>query len=184
MRNQSIDFDEIYLTIRPKIYFLIARYIGEFEAEDLTQEVFIKVYKKLKSFKGKSKISTWIYRIAVNAALDRIRSNSVRQNRHISLDSLISENFHTSQEFHFHSGILSAEQKIIKKEMGQIIRDQIEQLPDKYKSVFILSEMENRKNKDIAESLGISVSNVKIRIHRAKKMLGNMLRENSDLFAS
>lgn len=86
MTTDADDFQAIHDEYRPKIVRYLSRLVGESEAEDLGQEVFIKVGKALQGFQGKSSLSTWIYRIATNAALDRLRSrSSLRRLRWINL---------------------------------------------------------------------------------------------------
>jgi DNA-directed RNA polymerase specialized sigma24 family protein len=79
MDEAILSFDEIHEAYRPKIRRYLARMVGEDEAEDLTQEVFVKIHRALNGFKGDSKLSTWIYRIATNAALDKLRSPSFQR---------------------------------------------------------------------------------------------------------
>lgn len=73
------EFQNIYTTYQPKVLRHMQRMVGECEAEDLTQEVFVKVNQGLKSFRGEAQLSTWIYRIATNTALDRLRSPSYQR---------------------------------------------------------------------------------------------------------
>ena len=73
----ELEFEEIYTDFRPKVQRYLTRMVGEHEAEDLTQEVFIKISRALDAFRGESQLSTWVYRIATNAALDRLRASSV-----------------------------------------------------------------------------------------------------------
>lgn len=86
------DFETIFKSYKPKIHRYITRLIGACEAEDLTQEVFVKISQGLQNFNQKSQISTWIYRIATNAAIDRLRSASFKQAKNIiPEDELIAE---------------------------------------------------------------------------------------------
>ncbi len=78
METTQSEFQEIYDAFQPKILRYLTRMLGSHEAEDLTQEVFLKVDKALGSFKGESRLSTWIYRIATNAALERVMNFSKR----------------------------------------------------------------------------------------------------------
>ncbi|MBI3786920.1 MAG: sigma-70 family RNA polymerase sigma factor [Ignavibacteriales bacterium] len=73
------NFQDLHHTFRPRILRYMRRLVGEEEAEDLTQEVFLKVSQSLSDFKGKSRLSTWIYRIAANAAVDRLRMPSYKR---------------------------------------------------------------------------------------------------------
>lgn len=75
----EIDFEKVYEEFHPKIVRYLSRLIGDDEAEDISQEVFEKVNRALEGFEGRSKLSTWIYRIATNAALDRFRSTAFKR---------------------------------------------------------------------------------------------------------
>src|SRR3989337_1746469 len=79
MRSAMLEFEQIHAAFRARIHRYLLRMVGEYEAEDLTQEVFVKVSQALKTFRGESELSTWIYRIATNAALDRLRSPSFQR---------------------------------------------------------------------------------------------------------
>src|SRR3970040_1921946 len=79
MSCDEVEFETIYAAFRPKIHLYLIRMVGEFEAEDLTQEVFVRVNQSLKTFRGESELSTWIYRIATNAAVDKMRSPSFQR---------------------------------------------------------------------------------------------------------
>jgi RNA polymerase sigma-70 factor (ECF subfamily) len=77
MEACALEFQKIYDTYQPKILRYLTRMVGESDAEDLTQDVFVKVNKALGDFRGESKVSTWLYRIATNVAMDRMRSPSI-----------------------------------------------------------------------------------------------------------
>ena len=164
-----MNFQEIYTEFHPKILYYVSKLTGSHEAEDISQEVFEKVNRRLDSFKGESKLSTWIFRIATNTALDKLRSSSYKHSfKHKSLeDSAVKEdrNVWSSQtETHI-------EKKLIRKEMSECVREYIDRLPPDYRTVLILSELEGFKNKEIAEILQISLDNVKVRLHRARTSL-------------
>src|SRR5574342_539452 len=82
MSGSGFELQEIYDAFQPRILRYLTRLVGQFEAEDLTQEVFVKAGQALGSFRGESQLSTWIYRIATNAALDRLRSRSFQHTAH------------------------------------------------------------------------------------------------------
>ena len=186
--NREIDFEEVYEEFQPKILHYLSRLAGPNEAEDLAQEVFEKVSGCLEGFKGESRLSTWLYRIATNTALDRLRSSSFRRtSEHTTLEDsaeVEDRDVWTGQRRASH------DQGLIRKEMGECIRRFIEKLSPDYKSVIVLSELEGFKDKEIADILQVSLDTVKIRLHRARASLKKELdggcsfyRNEQDIFA-
>ncbi len=167
----KIDFMEIYEKFQPKILYYISRMTGLDEAEDITQEVFDKVSRALESFKGESKLSTWIYRIATNTALDRLRSTTFK---HASDQKALEDSVEDRHVWTGHTKT-SIDQKIVRKEMSACVWEYIEKLPPDYRTVIVLSEFEGFKNREIADILQISLDAAKIRLHRARASLKNEL---------
>jgi RNA polymerase sigma-70 factor (ECF subfamily) len=172
--SNDLDFHRIYRTFHPKIVRYLAHVVGRRDAEDLTQEVFVKVSQALKTFRGESRLSTWIYRIATNAALDKLRSPSFRQKGQKSL----SEESSTKGEIEIMDkdawtgeDTPSVETSIIQKEMNECIRGIVERLPENYRTVVVLGELEEFRDEEIAEILGVSIHTAKIRLHRARARL-------------
>jgi RNA polymerase sigma-70 factor (ECF subfamily) len=162
----------------------VARLLGEAEAEDVTQDVFIKVNGALKDFRGESSFSTWIYRIATNTALDRLRSPSYQRAAPLELAEEIFEGERAGGD----CGVVlapekkaSVEKQFIRDEMNGCIWGYIEKLPESYRTVLVLSEHKGLKNNEIAEVLGITLETVKIRLHRAKAKLKEALEANCEL---
>jgi RNA polymerase sigma-70 factor (ECF subfamily) len=171
MTDGALEFQPIYDAFRPKIHRYLARMTGEDEADDLTQEVFIKVSRGLKSFRGKSKLSSWIYRIATNVAIDKLRDKSLR-------NTDVVNGLYGSAEEETKWAVeqsASVEQAVIKKEMNNCIRDIVESLPENYRVTLSLSELEGFSNREIAEITGTSLEAVKIRLHRARRELKKKL---------
>jgi RNA polymerase sigma-70 factor (ECF subfamily) len=171
------EFQNIYELFHEKIRRYLARMLNENEAEDLTQEVFIRVNQGLKDFRGASKLSTWIYRIATNTALDKLRSPSFQR---LTQEMLLidSEGREEDKYIQLRGSVSSIDQLLIRKEMNACIRNVIKKLPEDYRTVILLSELEEFKNHEIAQILQISLDTVKIRLHRArektKKELDNL----------
>lgn len=176
MDNIGLEFQAVYDEYQPRILHYLTNLIGENEAEDLTQEVFVKVSKSLENFRGDSKFSTWLYRIATNTAIDKTRSSSFKQEIEISdsedLDEVEQQASLMGEE------TLSSEQYIMKKEMVQCFIDYVKNLPVNYRSVVVLSELEGLTNNEIAEILGLSLNVVKIRLHRGKTKLIQELKSH------
>jgi RNA polymerase sigma-70 factor (ECF subfamily) len=185
MPCKGLDFQEIYTSFQPKIFGYLSRMLDENEAEDLTQEVFVKVDKALKEFRGEAQLSTWIYRIATNAALDRLRSSSFRQRARECVQSDSSDQTMAEPEdkdIWTGEQRKSVDQQLIRKEMNSCIREYIDQLPEDYRAVLVLSEVEGFKNREIVEILGVSLDTVKIRLHRAKAKLKESLGSHCNFY--
>lgn len=172
--NGINDFDLIYTEYQPRIYRYLTQLVGEKEAEDLTQEVFIRVGRALESFSNQAKISTWIYQIATNSAIDKMRSPSFKM-RNLAIYS--GEEVQPANQF-CSDAPPTTEEQLIRKEMNECIQAYVDFLPENYRAVLVLSEMEGFKNSEIADILGISLSTVKIRLHRAKEKLKQELTAN------
>lgn len=175
-----LDFQKIHEDYRPKIQRYLTRIVGEYDAEDLTQEVFLKVSKALSTFRGESQVSTWIYRIAANAALDRLRSPATKR----FVQSDLSDCCDTEDvgrgvhETDTKDAPDSLEQRVFHKERYECYRDVINNLPPNYRSVVELSELEELAATEIADILGVSVGSVKIRLHRGRERLLKELRNH------
>jgi RNA polymerase sigma-70 factor (ECF subfamily) len=169
MDKCELQFQNIYEAYQPKILRYLTHMVGEHEAEDLTQEVFVRVSQALETFRGESKLSTWLYRIATNAAIDKIRASSFRQ----WADHCLLDVSNETEEKDVWTGeeIASCEQRLMQKEMHQCFGNFVENLPVSYQTVFVLRELKELTNNEIAETLGLSLDVVKIRLHRGRARL-------------
>jgi RNA polymerase sigma-70 factor (ECF subfamily) len=174
MSHSTQDFRTIYDTHYPLIHRYLSRLVGRGEAEDLTQEVFVKVNRGLPDFKGDAKLSTWIYRIATNVATDRLRSRSFRETRS---GKVISQEERPLEDGGHLPGKKkpSVEKQAIREEMSSCVHDYINTLPENYRAVVTLREIEELTNQEIAEILGLNLETVKIRLHRGRAKLKEKL---------
>jgi len=148
------------------------------DAEDLTQEVFLKASRALHSFEGKSLISTWLFRIATNTALDKLRNKSDR-------NTVAGDDLYGSAEEEAEWAVeqsASPEQAVIQNEMNHCIRNIVEALPENYRMALSLSELEGFSNKEIADITGTSLETVKIRLHRARREMKQKLSLQCDFY--
>jgi RNA polymerase sigma factor (sigma-70 family) len=145
---------------------------NETEAEDLAQEVFIKVFEKISTFKGDSKFSTWLYRIATTTALDHLRSKK-RKKRFGFLQSLGGGNDEkeTIPDFH-HPGV-----SLDNKERATVLFKAIESLPENQKTAYTLHKLEGLSYRDVSEVLNTTVSAVESLMSRANQNLRKELEE-------
>lgn len=167
MADRQLDFQSLHAEYRPRILRYLARVAGESDAEDLAQEVFDKVSRSLASFRGASSTATWIYRIANHAAMDRLRSIAAqRGDKTQSIDDLDD----------MEDRSVRTDERVIREEMNACIRSIIADLPESYRSVIILGDLEGFSDAEIADILGLSLQAAKIRIHRARKRLREELK--------
>jgi len=180
------NFLQIYQEYEQPIFNYILRMIQDYEiAEDLTQDIFVRVYQHLSTFRGESSFSTWIYRLATNLCRDHFRKKSSRQERRTDLLGILSSGENqVIERFDPHEcgAPIRADEIAIKSEMNACIRNYIDQLPEDYRAVIILSELRDLKNQDIAEILECSLETVKIRLHRARKRLRDTLEANCTFY--
>ena len=178
--GSKYEFKKIYDEYYSRILQYLSRIVGPNDAEDMAQDVFDKINNGLGGFQGKSKLSTWIFRIATNTAIDRSRSAVFKQKKeHISIEDGAE---HQAESTSVSDKPPVTDQLVIRKEMSDCVNEFIDNLPHDYKTVIVLSELEGLTNKEIAEILGISLENVKIRLHRARAKLKEALNEKCDFY--
>ncbi len=176
----ALNFKDVYDEFHPKILRYVTKIAGRTDVDDITQDVFEKVSRSLADFEGRSKLSTWIYRIATNTALDRLRSSSFSRSKK---ESEIEENADPEDRDAW-SGQKKGQivRELIRKEMSECVREYIDKLPPDQRTAIVLSELEGFKNREIADILQISLDNVKIRLHRARARLKKLLDEGCDFY--
>jgi RNA polymerase sigma-70 factor, ECF subfamily len=167
-------FHELIRPYERMVYLSVLTMLrNEQEAEDAAQEVMINAFRHLKSFRGDAKFSTWLVTIAMNEARQRLRKAKAAQ-----LESL-DEN-KEDREGDFTPAVLTdwreiPSEALEKKEIRQKLREAVEQLPPIYREVLVLRDLEELNQQETASSLGINVTLVKVRLHRARMMLQKML---------
>lgn len=159
-----------------KLFRVLRSYIRDTaEIEDLMQNTYLKAYEKLFQFNHTSAFSTWLIRIGINEALARLKEKgkiyNLNDRSQIFESNSILEMPDRNQ--------LNPENKIIRQEAKQLLENTIDSLDPKYRTVYMLKEVEEMSIKEISECLNISVSNVKVRHHRAKNMLKEKLFEQT-----
>ena len=142
------------------------------DIDDVMQDTYIKAFQKLYQFKNESMFSTWLIRIGINEALQRKRKSKRYQTVDISNEKGVIQIADMS--------IMNPERKTMHSESVQIVEKAIDLLPEKYKIVYMLKEVQNLEISEISDSLGLSNSNVKVRLHRARNMMKDTIMKFSD----
>ena len=175
-------FSDIYDEYYPKILHFLTRLVGSQESEGVAQIVFEKISRSIDSFKGDSKLSTWIFRIASNAALDKLKSSSYKHSPSGPLAPMPIHSPEAESSASLASIQNSPDKKIIKDEMNECIREFVDRLSPDYRTIITLNELEGFTNKEIAEILDISLETAKIRLHRARAKLKESLESGCDFY--
>ncbi len=139
--------------------------------EDVMQEAYLKAFTGLSRFQGRARFSTWLTRILINCAVAYVRSRSRRAE--VTLDSAVENGIAVGGHSTFET---EGEQTVAREQIGKLIDQAIDSLPVAYRVVFVLRELEHMTVADTAACLGISSTNAKVRLHRAKKLLRDSLR--------
>ncbi len=174
----------LYDANHDRVRRLLGRIVDPQEAEDLTQIVFAKATRGLPQFRGDAQASTWLYRIAVNVASDWLRSRSAREAKlTVQLPEVPDE---ATNQASASAALVdhqpSPEQKLARKEMRDCIRGEIGQLPEGNREALILGELGGLTDEEVAQTLGISRSNAKVRLHRARAQLKKAIEARCDFY--
>ena len=153
-------FEHLYRTHLPRVHSLVRRMSGGRDADELTQDVFVRVWQKLSSFRGDSAFSTWLHRLAVNVVIERFRQDATRRQR-----------LHDGEEI-FET--LSA--PVRSRDFSMDFEAALLSLPDGAREIFVLHDVEGYKHHEIGTLLEISSGTSKAQLHRARMMLRKYLR--------
>ena len=178
--KEPANLEEIYATFGSMVYNLALSYVqNREEAEEITQDVFLQVHFKIKSFKGASSLSTWIYRIGINKSLDFIKAKQ-RKKRFAMLTSLFYEDSntikHDAEDFD-HPGI-----QMEQKEAMERLFSHINQLPDKQKTALILTKIEQKTQNEAGEIMQLSSKAIESLIQRAKTNLDKKIKADKGIY--
>jgi RNA polymerase sigma-70 factor (ECF subfamily) len=149
----------------------------ENEVEDVVQEAYLSAYRHLMDFEGRARFSTWLVRIAVNGALDRRR----RRARVVALEPAMEDRV-AAQHGPSIGGIdrCNPERESARRELAQLLEQAIDALPEPFRVVYVLRDVQGMSTQETAESLELEVNTVKTRLHRAHSMLRDRLYQNLD----
>lgn len=177
-KDGTMPFRDVFERYLAGIRRFLTRILGEDEAEDAAQEVFLRVAGNLDRFRGDSSIQSWIYRIARNVAVDRIRHRPTRCEGVRKYPGHAPEEDLTDAMSLLADEQTSIEKYLINKEMNVCIRKRVDSLPESYRRVLVLSDIEGMTSAEIASVVGASEGAVKIRLHRARARLREDLGTN------
>jgi RNA polymerase sigma-70 factor (ECF subfamily) len=172
LSGQKQLFEVLMRRYNQRLYRVQRSYLSDEESiKDTLQTTYIKVFENLSSFRGDALFSTWITRIAINEALKYLnKKNRISKLHLIEEKRLMNED--KKQLFD------TPEEEAIQNDYKKLLENLVEELPPKYRCVYIMREIENMDTNETAACLDITASNVKVRLHRAKQMISELLNHN------
>ncbi|MBI2205932.1 MAG: RNA polymerase sigma factor [Candidatus Rokubacteria bacterium] len=175
-RNASEAATALVEAYGDRVYRLAVRITGSREdAEEAAQDALWTVARKIDSFKGDSAFGSWLYRIAANAAYQKVRSRKGRA-REIALDDVVPALDADGRHWEpMDDWSRRVDEQAMQKELREVLEEAISTLPDDYRTAVVLHDVEGMSNPDIAEALGISLPAVKSRVHRSRLYLRQRL---------
>jgi len=171
-KGDQNSFEELVSRYSTKVFSLATRLTRNNEdAEEVLQDVFTTVHRKIASFEGKSSFSSWLYRVTVNAAFMKLRKR--RQEQSVSLEDIIQQSQTVAALKSPESAFVDSQS--IRNQMLEALEQAIRKLPDDYRPVFILRDVDGLTSREVSRILDLSVPAVKSRLHRSRLMLRRRL---------
>jgi RNA polymerase sigma-70 factor (ECF subfamily) len=169
-------FQELVRRYEQKLYNFGLRMCGDvYDAEDLVQETFLNVFRYLKDFRHETKFKNWLYRVATSACIKKRRKSKFAPERELSL-----EEFVPSEEAQAATNVPDWARmplvQLLSEELSNVIKEAILSLPEKYRLVIVLRDLEGFSTAETAQILNLKPSNVKVRLHRARLFLRDKLK--------
>jgi RNA polymerase sigma-70 factor (ECF subfamily) len=176
-RGEEWAFEALVRVYGARMLATARRLVGnEEDARDVVQSAYLNAFRAIGQFEGSAQLSTWLHRIVVNTALMRLRSR--RRKPEESIEPLLPA-FKADGHFadRFSSVAIPADELLSRQETRRMVRRAIDQLPEMYRTVLVLRDIEELSTREVAEALEITPSAVKVRLHRARQGLFTLLRK-------
>jgi RNA polymerase sigma-70 factor, ECF subfamily len=171
-QGDAAAFERLYQLHSRRVYSLCLRMVGNTaEAEDLTQEAFLQLFRKIATFRGESAFSTWLHRLAVNVVLMRLRKKS-------AVETSLEEVTEPDEESGGPRRDFGGPDLRLTGSIDRVnLQRAVEQLPPGYKAVFVLHDVQGYEHNEIADIMGCSIGNSKSQLHKARMRLRDLLQE-------
>jgi RNA polymerase sigma-70 factor (ECF subfamily) len=174
--GQSDRFYELVMRYEQSLFnFGLRMCGGAQDAEDVVQETFLNVFKYLENFRFETKFKNWLYRIAVSVCIKKKRKSKYAPDRELSLEEFLPVN-ETQIPKELPNWAKIPIDQLLNRELFQVIHDSVFHLPEKYRIVWVLRDIEGFSTVETAQMLGLTPSNIKVRLHRARLFLRDQLR--------
>ena len=168
-------FEDLVRTFSPRLFVVARRIVGnDEEARDVIQETFLSAFRSIDRFAGDAKLSTWLHRIVINTALMKLRRRRRKPEESIEplLPAFLSDGHHAER---FAAWTEPADRSLSRKETREAVRRHIDELPESFRTVLLLRDIEGLSTEETARLLETTPNAVKIRLHRARQALRTLL---------
>lgn len=171
-KGDAAAFEQLYRLHSRRVYALCLRMVGNTaEAEDLAQEAFLQLFRKIHTFRGESAFSTWLHRLAVNVVLMKLRKKTLPE-------TSLEETTEPDEETGGPRRDIGGPDALLTGSIDRVnLERAVEQLPPGYKTVFVLHDVQGYEHNEIAEIMGCSIGNSKSQLHKARLRLRELLQE-------
>ena len=170
-------FEDLVRTYGGRLLAVARRFVrNEEDAQDIVQSAYLSAFRALEQFEGNCQLSTWLHRIVVNTALMKLRSRKRKPEESIEdfLPTFQDDGHHVEQ---FSDWSAPADVLLERRQTRVTVRACIERLPDNYRAVLLLRDIEEQSTQEVAKALSMTPTAVKVRLHRARQALSTLLRE-------
>jgi len=170
-------FEDLIRKFGSRLLAVARRFVrNDEDAQDIVQSAYLSAFRALDQFEGNCQLSTWLHRIVVNTALMKLRSKRRKPEESIEelLPAFQEDGHHVEQ---FADWTMPADQLIERNETRALVRACIDRLPENYRTVLLLRDIEERSTQDVADALSMTATAVKVRLHRARQALSTLLRQ-------
>ena len=170
-------FEDLVRAYGSRLLAVARRFVrNDEDAQDIVQSAYLSAFRALEQFEGNCQLSTWLHRIVVNTALMKLRSRKRKPEESIEdlLPTFQDDGHHVEQ---FSDWSAPADVLLERRQTRLTVRACIERLPDNYRAVLLLRDIEERSTQEVAEALSTTPTAVKVRLHRARQALSTLLRE-------
>lgn len=174
-RNDEAAFEELVRAETPHLLAVARRFLrNEEDAQDAVQQAFLSAFRALPGFQGQCRLTTWLHRIVTNTALMKLRSRTRKPEQ--SIESLLPtflDDGHQAAPMSDWS--IDADRQLLQREVRERVRAAIDRLPEAYRTVLLMRDIEELDTQETADLLGVSEGAVKTRLHRARQALASLL---------
>jgi RNA polymerase sigma-70 factor (ECF subfamily) len=176
--GDDLAYEQLVRTFGGRLLAVAQRILrNDEDARDAVQAAYLSAFRSIHRFEGGCRLSTWLHRIVVNAALMKLRSRRRRPEESLEplLPTYLDDGHHAEQ---FSRSDIPADVSLEREETRAAVRTCIAQLPDRYRSILVMRDIEDIPNTEVAQMLGVTPNAVKIRLHRARQALTTLLRQH------